>query len=377
MKKNFIFILLLLSIFCCAILKGVIQESGKVTLQLDKQKQEKMKLLIGIINPSDTLNLLMEIVKKDLSCALQKLSGFNVTIQFFDKIPSKNALKKLSVDGFPIVIFIQEVAGGKALEWRCYDSLHASMQKGKRMYLKNAILEIDAHKLADIFWNILTGQEGIFSTRIAYCVETMNNNHKGSDIYIKNPYNEMAQCLVHGGKLLAPRWNKSNDFPLLLYSEVTPSNIRLMSTTLQQKRKIVSNFDGLTMLPSFSSNDQKVVYCASYKGSSQIYICFIDTQKMKMVCKRITHNAGNNTSPTLLENGDIVFCSDFEAHAPQLYYLHASDGKLERLTQSGYCACPHFSEKNNKIAYCKLVGNTMQIFTYDLSTKQHKQVTIF
>jgi Tol biopolymer transport system component len=35
----------------------------------------------------------------------------------------------------------------------------------------------------------------------------------------------------------------------------------------------------------------------------------------------------------------------------------------------------HFSEKNNKIAYCKLVGNTMQIFTYDLSTKQHKQVT--
>jgi hypothetical protein len=145
-----------------------------VTLQLDKQKQEKMKLLIGIINPSDTLNLLMEIVKKDLSCALQKLSGFNVTIQFFDKIPSKNALKKLSVDGFPIVIFIQEVAGGKALEWRCYDSLHASMQKGKRMYLKNAILEIDAHKLADIFWNILTGQEGIFY-RFFFCRNIYNS----------------------------------------------------------------------------------------------------------------------------------------------------------------------------------------------------------
>ena len=352
------------------------EKNSSILLHLEKQQQEKMKLLIGLINPNETLSALATILTSDLCCGQQKLSGFNVQQRVFEKTPSKKILKELGQEGFPLVIFLQEIPNRSVLEWRMYDPLHAVMQKGKRMPLEQVNVAKTAHTLADTLWLVLTGQEGIFSTTIAYCLEMVKDKHISSDIYVGKPYNDTdAQLLVKGGKLLAPRWNKNSQHPLLLYSEITPSNIRLMSSTMDKKRRLVSNFDGLNMLPFFSSDGKKVAYCASYKGTSQIYCTSLDMQNKKRITQRLTHNAGNNTSPTLRDNGDIIFCSDFETKAPQLYYLHGSDGALERLSQSGYCACPNFSEKNGKIAYCKLVDATMQLFLYDLKTKQHKQLT--
>ena len=129
------------------------------------------------------------------------------------------------------------------------------------------------------------------------------------------------------------------------------------------------------MLPSFSSDGQNVVYCATHQGTSQLYRCSMDKKNKRKVCERFTHNKGNNTSPNLRDNGDVIFCSDFETRTPQIYYLHHERTCLERLTQSGYCASPSFSEKNGKIAYHMLLGNSMQVFTYDLTTKEKKQIT--
>jgi TolB protein len=369
--KKFVYSILL----CTISLYGVQpQQSTHVTFNLEKQNQEKMKLLIGLINPHEHLTQITTVLKEDLTCAQQTLNGFNVTIQTFEKAPSKRALKKLAQEGFALVVFLQEVHNNNALEWRIYDSLQATMQKGKRMTITSDF-ETDAHRVADALWLMLTGQEGIFSTRIAYCAQRVKNNHMSSDIYIKAPYSNKAHCLVKGGKLLAPRWNKDRDNSLLLYSEVTPSNIRLMSINRRGKRRIVSNFDGVTMLPSFSADGQKVVCCASYKGTSQIYCTSYDLQKKQKITQRITHNSGNNTSPLMLSNGDIIFCSDFETKTPQIYQWHSRDDTLERITQSGYCACPHFSEKKQKMVYCKLIDSTMQLFLYDVPTKQHKQLT--
>lgn len=371
MKK--IFFIYLLS-FAAMLQATTVQQNTHVTVKLENQTQEKMKLLIGLVSPSDFLQSIAAIVKEDLTCSQQKLSGFNVTLQSFEKVPSKNSLKKLSQEGYNLVVFLQTSKQDTMIEWRLYDTMNCTMSSGKRLPIgvRNDINI--AHALADQLWLLLTGQEGIFSTKLAYCVETTQAHHKGTDIYVATPYGNEAQQLIKGGKLLAPRWNHDFQKPLLLFSEVTPSNIRLMSSTLQGQRKMVANFDGLTMLPSFSSDGQKVVYCSSHQGSSQLYYCFIDRETKKRVTRRLT-NSGNNTSPTLRDNGDIIFCSDFETKLPQLYYLHAGTGTIERLSQSGYCASPHFCEKNGKVAYCKLINNVMQIFTYDLETKEHKQLT--
>lgn len=345
-----------------------------VVVKLEHQQQEKMKLLFGLLDSTASLENFASTVCTDLSCSKQKKSGFDCVVEKFEKVPSKNVLRQRAQDGYMMVVFLQKKSNHQ-LEWRIYDASQAQMYCGKRMKIDPTDEAMSAHMVADSIWELLTGQPGIFSSRIAYCCEKNEGSHKGSDIFVQTPYADKSVRVVKGGKLLAPRWNKNSQNPLILFSEVTPSNIRLLSSTLNGRKKIVSNFDGMTMLPSFSSNGQSVVYCATHQGTSQIYKCSIDEKTKKQVNQRITHNSGNNTSPNLRDNGDVIFCSDFETKTPQIYYWNAQEDKLERKTKSGYCSSPNFSEKTKKIGFHKLVGSTMQIFTYDIVTDEEKQIT--
>lgn len=340
---------------------------------IDNQRQEKMKLMLILLDATEELRTIAQIVQEDLMCSSQKLSGFAVTIQELSKIPSKRGIKQFFSDGFSVIIFLS-LHGKNGIELRLYDTSQAVMQAGKYIGLQKTV-KGTAHAIADQLWLLLTGQEGIFSTKIAYCKGKKEQGQGLKDIYIHAPSEQESRLLVQGGKPLAPRWNNDDDNPLLLYSEVTPVNIRLMSVNMRGKRSILSNFDGLTMVPYFSLDGQKVVYCASYKGNSQVYLYYYDQKVQKGITKQLTTNQGNNTSPNLRENGDVIFCSDFETNAPQIYYFTAQTGTVERITSGGYCACPSFSEKKGTIAYSKLVGHDMQVFLYYVATKQHKQLT--
>ena len=94
-----------------------------------------------------------------------------------------------------------------------------------------------------------------------------------------------------------------------------------MVSNLKGNKKLVSNFEGSTLLPSFSFDGNRVVYCASHNGTSQIYYTSVDTETQKPITTRITQNSGNNTSPILTDKGDVIFCSDFQTGTPQIYYL--------------------------------------------------------
>ncbi len=372
--RKIVYCLFVIVSFCTNnVLKADLKNNNQIQMTIKNQQQEKMKLLLGLLSPTPELLKIAAVVQDDLSCKQQKLSGFNVEIQHLSDIPSIKKMKNFFIDGFSVVILLSMTKEG-SIEWRLYDSLQASMQKGKRIALQNTV-EATAHSIADQLWKLLTGQESIFLTKIAYCKVIKKDKQILKNIYIQSPMQDSAVCFVKGGKLLAPRWNKDKNNPLILYSEVTPANIRLMSVALDGTRKIISNFDGLTMLASFSLDGQKVVYCASHRGSCQLYYYYFDQVAKKGITKRLTHNQGNNTSPNLCENGDIIFCSDFETKSPQLYCLTPATGETKRLTQGGYCASPHYSDKNNSIAYSKLIGNDMQVFMYTMDTKEHKQIT--
>lgn len=341
-------------------------------LLIRSTQQQKPKLIVGLIQPSAQLKEIATLVKDDLSCMQMKKSGFNITIQEFDGVPNKKVFRKLYDDGYALALFMTEKDGG--VQWHVYDCLQTKMMAGKKVAFSDSI-PATAHFVADKAWHALTGQEGIFSTTIAYCKERHEDNRYFKDIFVQNPFTAQFAPVVHGGKPLAPRWNHDPNHPLLLYSEATPSNIRLMSVTLDGNRKIVSNFDGLNILPSFSPDGHKVAYCFSYEGKSQIFCYSFDPITKKSRLKRITHNMGNNVSPTLRDNGDIIFCSDYQTKAPQVYYYHADSGSIERLTTGGYCAAPSFCEQNQRIAYCKMINGVSQICMYDLKTKKDLQIT--
>lgn len=230
-----------------------------------------------------------------------------------------------------------------------------------------------AHHIADSVWPTLTGQPGPFSTKIAYCKEVKRQGKKVlKHIYIADYDGKNEKLLVSTATVsIAPRWNRDPNNPLLFYSEHTNDNVRLVVADMYGRRKIVSNFDGLNMLPAFSPDGKKVVFCASRgDGNCQLYYY------KKGVFKKLTNNTGNNIAPTFSEDGKtLFFCSDFETRGPQIYRYVFNTEKMNRITHGGYCVSPSYCQQNNKLAYAKMIRGTMQVFLYDLTTKKHRQIT--
>lgn len=172
------------------------------------------------------------------------------------------------------------------------------------------------------------------------------------------------------------RWHPDGATPRLYYSEYTPVNVRLLAYDLEQaKKKLIMNFDGLNMQPSFSADGNTVVVCSSRAGSSQLYLGAFDAALKQWTFTRITTNENNNLSPHLCTNGDIIFCSDTQGFRPQIYCYKAADGSIERLTDGGYCASPAVCEKRGLIAFIKMINNTPQLYTLNMKTKEQQQLT--
>ena len=336
-----------------------------------------MSLFILLIGNDPTLQKIAELLSQDFSCSYQQKTGFDVSIRLFEKSPSKNKIHQIFVhEGYPLIVFLNSSAA-HSFEWRLYDALQVVMLKGNRVTYNATKMDTSVHACADVIWKELTGQESIFSTVIAYCKQIRSGKQQVRHVYTMHPSAKEAICLVGTmSNKLALRWHPSSQEPMLFYSEHTPVNVRLVSISFLTEHdesllKLVANFNGLNMQPSFASDGKRTVMCASCLGSSQLYYGVLDKQEKRWQFKRITFNNGNNIAPILRDNGDIIFCSDFEFHRPHIYYYRTDSRLIERLTSGSYSASPAWCEKKGALAYVKSVKGVMQVFIYDMQKKTH------
>lgn len=353
------------------------QEKVAFTVQGTELQHKKVSLLLAIVgNVNQEFQDIISIIKNDLEFSGQ----FTVATQQFTSLFTKKDIIALFDKGYSFALFLNPSEDGKGIEWRVYEKAPSwiaeqgvDMIKGAKYAKRGQLLRGWAHNVSDSLWNVLTGQEGFFSTKIAYCKDVNSPKKKKVKHVVVADYDgSNEQQLVSMPTVsVAPRWNNDVHNPLLFYSEYTNSNVRLIAVNMEKKRKIASNFDGINMLPTFSPDGTKVVYCLSKgKGNCQLYYY------EKGALKQLTKNEGNNVSPTFSHDGNkLFFCSDFQTGQPQIYCYDIPQDKLVRLTTSGYCASPNYNPKQHKVVYSKIIDGVMQLFLYDVKRNDHRQLT--
>ena len=349
--------------------------------EIHAEKKSKMPLHIGTIGQEKLLlTQLGRLLVENLACPHERRCGFSVSFSHYDTVCSQRKLYEIAQQQSPLILFLNQY-DKSTFEWRLYevsDMNQSRMIMGKRIYQLNRSIENIAHEIAEVVWKVLTGYEHTFSSYIAYCKERIEKNGKKSyHLCIQHPFSFKKEMIIVDNPSIkfSPRWFLGQDGVKLFYSEYTPINVRIMSTNLQGKRTISVNMDGLNMTPSFSSGGDQVILCSSCEGSSQLYRGILSAKNNKWLFGRITKNTGNNFSPILRDNGDIIFCSDFEIKKPQIYYYEKESQQITRLTNTGYCTSPCYSEKTNHLVYSKFVGGILQLFSYDFATEKHIQLT--
>lgn len=349
------------------------------------QKNAKMKLVIGLVGGASAEHLqeVTEVLGKDFSFSGQ----FEVSTQAFEQVPSKQELQKLAQEGTPLIFFISEepVALKKSdkktdaprtfiYEWRLYDTKLAHMVRGKKYHTRGSCVRGWAHNIADSVWDALTSEPGFFSSKMAFCKEVAATRGKRGfkHIYVADYDGTHEQPLVATQTVnVAPRWNRDEGNPLVFYSECTNANMRLMVADMNKRRGIASNFDGLNMQASFSSDGKKAVFCAS-RGDASCQLYYHEQRTFK----KLTHNKGNNISPLFADNNSKVFyCSDIDRNMPQLFCYDFKTEQHEQITQGTTSFSPSYCERKNSVVYSKMVGGVGQLFVYDVARKTHKQIT--
>jgi len=338
-----------------------------------------MPLLIGVMPEED--NQLWEIAKI-LAQNLERSGQFKVTLQGFSTPSKKSELDRLFKKGYPLEIFLNHLDDGKVIGWRLYDVPDKKLIKGKKYSKRGTHIHGYADNLADELWPVLTNQPSSFSSKLAYVKKRSTIGKKKrqrSIVCMSNTDGSNEKIIIPMlGTYVSLYWHHDTNHPCLFCSEFTRYNVRFVSTNLQGRKQTVLNLPGTCVGISVSHDNNKAVYCRS----GTIWEYSYDSKKKRGMHKVLISNDGKNVSPTLLDNGDIIFCSDSwtlrkasKSWGPKVFKYHAQDKSITMLTKDGYCVGPSYCKHTGKIAYSKRINGRMQLFVYDVSKDKDTQLT--
>jgi TolB protein len=224
-----------------------------------------------------------------------------------------------------------------------------------------------SHAIANDIYHTLTGEPGIFRSRISFVAEDKDK----MGIYIMDwDGNRITSMGLKGNIILSPHWSK--DGKKLIYSAERNRQwgIYLLDFINMSERKVFSS-KGTNIVGGFFPEGNDIVFSSSKEGTSNLYTLNLKDNQMK----KLTSSYGIDVSPAVSPDGkDIVFVSD-RGGSPQIYIMHSDGSDVRRLTFEGsYNTSPSWSPNNDRIVFVGRRGKN-QIFTVRHDSTELTQLT--
>lgn len=262
--------------------------------------------------------------------------------------PSTKKCKK----GLKVEISLFDVIKEKLItgQWYC----------GNREQLRRII-----HKFSNRIMMELTGEKGVFESRLAFAAYTSNNK----EIYYSD-YDGYGKVKVTNGSINnSPQW--SPDGRWLLYTSLRGRHHKLyVQNAFTGKEIKISN--KTVIGPRWSPLGNEIALTiSSLHGNSELYIMNISTRKLR----RLTNNSRIDVSPTWSPDGKrIAFVSD-RAGNTHIYVVQSDGTNIKRLTFKGKNESPAWSPKGDKIAFARSVNGNLDIWVMNPDGTQQRRLT--
>jgi TolB protein len=225
-----------------------------------------------------------------------------------------------------------------------------------------------AHKIADVIYAKLTGDVGVFSTRIAYIAKQGTRY----ELFVAEADGFNPQSIVASNEpLLSPVW--SPDGTRIAYVSLENKKpVVYVQSLATGGRQVVANFRGSNSAPAWSPDSAKLAVTLSKDGASQLYLINADGSGVQ----RLATSAGIDTEPNFAPDGrSILFTSD-RGGSPQIYRLVLASGAVERMTYEGsYNVSPRHLPDNKGFVFVRRDGNRFNIALQDFATRQVQVLT--
>ncbi|MEY4447546.1 MAG: Protein TolB, partial [Pseudomonadota bacterium] len=251
---------------------------------------------------------------------------------------------------------------------RLWDIVSGQERGDYRETVAAADLRLSAHRLADWVYEKLTGEKGVFATRIAYITKAGGKY----SLWIADSDGENAQsALTSAEPIISPSWSpKGTQLAYVSFESRKPViYVHELSTG---KRKIMANFKGSNSAPAWSPDSKHLLATLSRDGGSQLYQIDVATGE----AKRLTQSSGIDTEPTYSQDGSLIYFVSDRGGSPQVYKMSASGGSVERVTFGGsYNISPALSPDGRWLTYISRIGGQFKVHILNLSTGQATAIT--
>ena len=224
------------------------------------------------------------------------------------------------------------------------------------------------HRIADLIYEKMTGDKGVFSTRIAYV------NRQGTLFKLivadSDGYNEQI-VLKQNQPIMSPSW--SPDGSHLAYVSFETGHAAVFVQSLYTNlRRLVADFRGSNSAPAWSPDGRQLAVVLTRDGSSQIYLVRPDGSDFR----RISFSGGIDTEPNFSPDGQTLLFTSDRGGSAQVYRMPIEGGAAQRLTFAGGTSySPRFSPDGKSFVFTHLSGGKFSISIQDFLTGQMETLT--
>lgn len=240
--------------------------------------------------------------------------------------------------------------GRLRVEFRLWDVVAEAQMTGLAYFTKTDNWRRVSHIIADAIYKRITGESGIFDTRIVYISESGTQTRRVRRLAIMDQDGANHRFLTDGQALvLTPRFSPtSQEITYLSYFDDAPRVYLFNIETGRQE--ILGTFRGMTFAPRFSPDGNEVLMSHAENGNSDIYVMDLRTRR----AQRVTRHPAIDTSPSFSPDGkQIVFNSD-RGGSPQLYIVNRSGNSARRISfGKGRYSTPVWSPRGDLIAFTR------------------------
>ena len=259
---------------------------------------------------------------------------------------------------------VEPISGNRLkVSFRLLDVLKQNQLLATEFTITPAQQRMTAHKIADMIYEKLIGEKGVFSTRISYVNKA--NGRYSLEVADADGFN--PQTVVSSKEsLISPSW--SPDGKKIAYVSFEKKKpIIFVQSLVTGQRYVLANFKGNNSAPAWSPDGSKLAIVLTYSANSQVYVINADGSGLR----KVTSSSGIDTEPEWSPDGAFIYFTSNRGGGPQIYRVPSSGGEAKRITfEGGYNVSPHISPDGKLLTYIKQDASGFRVAIQDIESGQ-------